>query len=428
MLCKICGSQIPDDSKECEFCGAKLSEELGVSDETKQIDTEEIKNIETESDVEIETDDEEEIYDDNERRRREQVQKMLDDKKQQLSEIERRRNEKRQKQKRNRILLIGGICALAVAATGIGIYYVAQNINGGDNITETPAPTTVMSTPSVIATVAPSAMPSPDLSMTTSPREESSSTNEGQSWSVSGGSNSSSNNSSSSTGGRGTSSSNTSSSSSNSSSNSGSSSSGTTSASSGTSSSSNSSSSSSGNSNGGTASVTNSGVSSSKISAQLSKGGEVIYNTGTGKYLMTFVTGNKKYYANVSSGSTTAQIQNNNYTITAEPTGETYNGNTVYEITSITNYAGKDYILAKSGIQLLTNDDIKGMSKHDLALARNEIYARHGRKFQTEEYNTYFSGKSWYQINPNYNYSDDDSNLNSIEVKNIQFILSAERK
>lgn len=26
------------------------------------------------------------------------------------------------------------------------------------------------------------------------------------------------------------------------------------------------------------------------------------------------------------------------------------------------------------------------MSKHDLALARNEIYARHGRKFQTEEY------------------------------------------
>ena len=73
------------------------------------------------------------------------------------------------------------------------------------------------------------------------------------------------------------------------------------------------------------------------------------------------------------------------------------------------------------------DDDIKGMSKHDLALARNEIYARHGRKFQTEEYSKYFSGKSWYSINPNYNYSDDDSNLNSIEVKNVQFILNAER-
>ena len=141
---------------------------------------------------------------------------------------------------------------------------------------------------------------------------------------------------------------------------------------------------------------------------------------------MTFVTNNVKYYATVSAGSTTEQINGKPYTITAVPTSETDNGNTVYEITSITNYAG-DYILANSGTKLLTNDDIKGMSKHDLALARNEIYARHGRKFQTEEYSKYFSSKSWYSINPNYNYSDDDSNLNSIEVKNVQFILNAER-
>ena len=32
---------------------------------------------------------------------------------------------------------------------------------------------------------------------------------------------------------------------------------------------------------------------------------------------------------------------------------------------------GSDYILANSGTKLLTNDDIKGMSKRDLALARN---------------------------------------------------------
>ena len=151
-----------------------------------------------------------------------------------------------------------------------------------------------------------------------------------------------------------------------------------------------------------------------------------IPDSNAGKHLMTFVTNNVKYYATVSAGSTTEQINGKPYTITAVPTSETYNGNTVYEITSITNYAG-DYILANSGTKLLTNDDIKGMSKHDLALARNEIYARHGRKFQTEEYSKYFSGKSWYSINPNYNYSDDDSNLNSIEVKNVQFILNAER-
>ena len=44
---------------------------------------------------------------------------------------------------------------------------------------------------------------------------------------------------------------------------------------------------------------------------------------------MTFVTNNVKYYATVSAGSTTEQINGKPYTITAVPTPETYNGNTV---------------------------------------------------------------------------------------------------
>ena len=278
----------------------------------------------------------------------------------------------------------------------------------------------VVSTPSVIATPAVSEEPvqTPELSMETSPRDENSTSSNSQSWSATGntGSGTSASRSGSTSSSGTTSKSNTSNGSSSTSSkgkgSSGSSSS--TSSSSGTGSSSN------------TSSAQNSGVSSSNISSQLSTGGEVIYDSNAGKHLMTFVTNNVKYYATVSAGSTTEQINGKPYTITAVPTSETYNGNTVYEITSITNYAG-DYILANSGTKLLTNDDIKGMSKHDLALARNEIYARHGRKFQTEEYSKYFSGKSWYSINPSYNYSDDDSNLNSIEVKNVQFILNAER-
>ncbi len=142
---------------------------------------------------------------------------------------------------------------------------------------------------------------------------------------------------------------------------------------------------------------------------------------------MTFIVGDKKYYANVSEGSTTEQIKGKPYTVTAVPTSDVYDGNTIYEITNLTNYEG-DYILANSGTKLLTSSDISGLSKYDLALARNEIYARHGRKFQTPEYNAYFSGKSWYKINPNYNYSDDNSNLNDTENKNVQFILDAERK
>ena len=411
MLCKVCGAQIPDDAQECEFCGTKVNEDASAAEETKVINTDEIENAYQEHQAEL----------NNERRRREQVKKMMEDKKQQLSEIERRRNEKRKRQRRNRIVLIGAICALAVAAAGIGVYYLVSNVNGGNKIEDTPAPSVaVVSTPSVIATPAVSEEPvqTPELSMETSPRDENSTSSNSQSWSATGntGSGTSASRSGSTSSSGTTSKSNTSKGSSSTSSkgtgSSGSSSS--TSSSSGTGSSSN------------TSSAQNSGVSSSNISSQLSTGGEVIYDSNARKHLMTFVTNNVKYYATVSAGSTTEQINGKPYTITAVPTSETYNGNTVYEITSITNYAG-DYILANSGTKLLTNDDIKGMSKHDLALARNEIYARHGRKFQTEEYSKYFSGKSWYSINPNYNYSDDDSNLNSIEVKNVQFILNAER-
>ncbi len=423
MLCKVCGAQIPDDAQTCEFCGAVTdgSESIEeVNDETKVIDTEEIKNIEEQEAVD-EKDEKEEIFDDNERRRREQMQRMMENKKKQLSEIERRRNEKRVKQKRNRIALIALICALAVAAAGYGTYYLLQNVNTNGNTAVTPAPTEMTAVvTSPIPSAEPTAVPSPGLSMTTAPRDASSSQN-GQSWTPAGGSSNSS--SGSNTSGNRVSSAGSASAGGNGTSASGGASSG--------------SSSSGGTSGGGTSSSTTasvvknaqaSGTTTANIVSQLSVGDEVIYNSGTGRYLMTFVTGNIKYYANVSAGSTTEQIQYKPYTITAAPTAETYNGNTVYEISVMTNYAGDGYVLEYSGTRLLTENDIKGMSKHDLALARNEIYARHGRKFQTAEYRNFFSSKSWYKLNPNYNYSDDNANLNSIEIKNVQFLLSAERR
>lgn len=416
MLCKVCGAQIPDDAKECEMCGAKTDLEQ-TDGETKVIDSEEIEQL-AENNGKISA---EEIFDDNERHRREQMNKMLEDKKNQLSEIERRRNAKRRRQRRNRIILVGLICVLAVSAAGIGAYYVVQNVNSNNTVDTTPLPTATASaalTP--LPTEASAVSPSPSVPLETSVPLAAEGTNNqttGQSWT--------------STGNNGGSSAASASSSSNKTASSGGSSSSSNRPSSGGSSSSSGSSSASkpsSPSGSSSSSVSMSGVSSSQISSALATGKEVIYNSGTGRYLMTFVIGNTKYYANVSAGSTTEQIKNKPYTITASPTSETYNGNTVFEITNMTNYGGNGYLLPDSGTKLLTNSDIKGMSKYDLALARNEIYARHGRKFRTAEYNEYFSGKEWYTINPNYNYSDDDSNLNEIEVKNVLFLLNAERK
>ena len=80
-----------------------------------------------------------------------------------------------------------------------------------------------------------------------------------------------------------------------------------------------------------------------------------------------------------------------------------------------------DYILPESNTRLLTEGDLEGLSAHELMLARNEIYARHGRKFIDEQIQAYFNGKSWY--NGTIEAADFDSSvLSEIERANISFI------
>ena len=84
------------------------------------------------------------------------------------------------------------------------------------------------------------------------------------------------------------------------------------------------------------------------------------------------------------------------------------------------------YIISYSSDVLLTSSDIQGLSKQQLRYARNEIYARHGRKFQSQDLRNYFNSKSWYRgvIEPsNFN---DKTMLTNIEIKNIQFLKSVE--
>lgn len=397
MLCKYCGAQLPDGTEKCEFCGAELVEEQ--TPETAE-----------ETAVE-ETEAQEEVLDENELKRRAQMEKMLAEKQQQLSEIERRRNIKKKRQKQTKLIIICAICAACIAVVGFGSYAIKESFNKPQ---ETPSPSPVVTAaPTATAsavptplTTTPAPLSSASPAVSSAPRTELNSSNTSPNSGVR----------STNTSGNG-------------------SSSGT--ASSGGSSSANGSASSSSVSGGSSASGSSSsatavslakpsGVSTAKVEAQLTTGGEVLKNNDTGKYLMTFASGNTLYYANVSEGSTTEQIKNKNITITAHPTEERYKGNTIYEITSMTYYDDKDYIIPTSGTKLLTKNDVKDMSKQQLALARNEIYARHGRRFQMAEFRDYFAKKSWYKENPNYNYDNEGSNLNDIEAKNVVLLLSIE--
>ena len=54
------------------------------------------------------------------------------------------------------------------------------------------------------------------------------------------------------------------------------------------------------------------------------------------------------------------------------------------------------YVLPDSDKTELSVEDLRGLSQEELRIARNEIYARHGRMFQDEELQSYFDSCDWY--------------------------------
>lgn len=87
----------------------------------------------------------------------------------------------------------------------------------------------------------------------------------------------------------------------------------------------------------------------------------------------------------------------------------------------------QDYILPDSDKELLKEDDLKGLSAEECSLARNEIYARHGRKFKDKELQEYFESKDWYKgtIEPD---DFEESTLSEIEKENAKIISNYEKE
>ena len=83
-----------------------------------------------------------------------------------------------------------------------------------------------------------------------------------------------------------------------------------------------------------------------------------------------------------------------------------------------------NYIFTKSSSEKLLESDLATLSKEKLALARNEIYARHGYVFKSEPFNSYFSNISWYKPNPNFKGLKEE--FNSVESYNIDLITKQE--
>lgn len=83
------------------------------------------------------------------------------------------------------------------------------------------------------------------------------------------------------------------------------------------------------------------------------------------------------------------------------------------------------YIFPDSDSRYIKKKELKGLSQEECRIARNEIYARHGRKFTDASLQAYFDDQDWYVgwIEPD---EFDESELNRYEKKNASTIMSYE--
>lgn len=83
------------------------------------------------------------------------------------------------------------------------------------------------------------------------------------------------------------------------------------------------------------------------------------------------------------------------------------------------------YILPDASTRLYTQEELETLSLDQKKLARNEIYARHGREFKDPLLQKYFQGKSWYRgtAEPD---QFNDRQLNQTERDNLELLKRLE--
>lgn len=83
------------------------------------------------------------------------------------------------------------------------------------------------------------------------------------------------------------------------------------------------------------------------------------------------------------------------------------------------------YIFSDSDRRYLSQSEVSALTLQEICYAKNEIFARHGRLFQSQELSDYFGTKSWYYgcVSPdNFSYSV----FNSYETANIELLKNTE--
>ncbi|HKA91553.1 MAG TPA: YARHG domain-containing protein [Haliangiales bacterium] len=71
---------------------------------------------------------------------------------------------------------------------------------------------------------------------------------------------------------------------------------------------------------------------------------------------------------------------------------------------------------------LITVEQLSNLSRRDLRILRNTVYARHGRPFKSRLLQAYFDNMSWYSRDPAFT----EKSLTKVDVTNVRLIKSVE--
>ncbi|MDR3119920.1 MAG: YARHG domain-containing protein, partial [Clostridiales bacterium] len=90
-------------------------------------------------------------------------------------------------------------------------------------------------------------------------------------------------------------------------------------------------------------------------------------------------------------------------------------------------WSDKDFILPYSNTRALTETDLSALTKEELRIARNEIYARYGRQFNDRTLQAHFDTKAWYAELPKLPTGTEPA-LSRLELSNIEIIRAYEAR
>lgn len=85
-----------------------------------------------------------------------------------------------------------------------------------------------------------------------------------------------------------------------------------------------------------------------------------------------------------------------------------------------------EFIFPDSDKRYLTEEEVGSLDTDQLRIARNEIFARHGYIFNSEDLTEYFSRFSWYEGTVSADQFDSSSAFNKYEKKNVEMLKDAE--